>query len=196
MNRMAIMRTLQISLLSAGITLLCFVTPGLAGEASSDWRPTYDTIMRWVNFGILFFVIIKYGRKPLLNFLNVQKESIQEELDEIQQEKDEMAAKGLAAVKALEESKERFEQIEARIIGQGQRSKDELITEAEQQSQLMIESARHKIDYQIHRAKEKMRSELLNMAVDQALTQLPDEITPEDNQRLLNKYLAAAVSHK
>lgn len=196
MNRMALMRTLQISLLSAGITLLCFVTPGLAGEASTDWRPTYDTIMRWVNFGILFFVIIKFGRKPLLNFLNGQKESIQEELDEIQQEKAEMAAKGRAAVKALEESKERFEQIEARIIGQGQRSKDELIAEAEKQSQLMIESARHKIDYQIHRAKEKMRAELLNMAVDQALTQLPDEITPEDNQRLLNKYLAAAISHK
>ncbi len=196
MNKMAIMRTLQISLLSAGFTLLCCVTPGLAGEASSDWRPTYDTIMRWVNFGILFFVIIKFGRKPLLNFLYGQKESIQEELDEVQQEKDEMAAKGLAAAKALEESKERFEQIKARIVGQGQRSKDDLITEAEHQSQLMIESARHKIDYQIHRAKEKMRAELLNMAVDQALTQLPSEITPEDNQRLLNKYLAAAVSHK
>lgn len=166
-----------------------------ADEGVSTWRPTYDLVMRWVNFGILAFVIIKFAGPPLMNFLHGQKEEIQRELERVQQEKDDMVAQGQAALKALEESQERFEQIKARIIEQGQRRKGEIVAEAEEQSQLLFESASHKVDYLIHRAKEKFRVELLDMAVDTAIIQMPEEITPEDNQRMVDKYLAAASSH-
>ena len=39
-----------------------------AAEAAGDWRPMYDLILRYVNFIILAFLIIKYARKPLVNF--------------------------------------------------------------------------------------------------------------------------------
>ncbi len=194
MNKLTV-RKLLANLFLASSLLLCYANVALAQDAPSDWRSTYDVVMLWVNFGILFFIIFKFLRRPLMNFLMGQKEAIQKDLDQVQEEKEEMVAKGQEAVAALEESKERFEQIKARIIEQGQRRKDELIGEAEHQSQLMIESARHKIDYQIHRAKEKMRIELLDMAVDRAVTELPGEITPEDSERLVNRYLAAAISH-
>ncbi len=44
-------------------------TEAMAAEASGDWRSTYDTVMMWINFGILAFVIVKFGREPMKDVL-------------------------------------------------------------------------------------------------------------------------------
>ena len=41
----------------------------LAAESGGTWRSTYDLIMRWANFLILAFIIFKFGKKPLINFM-------------------------------------------------------------------------------------------------------------------------------
>ncbi len=183
-------------LLWSAILVLCLVDPAWAGEASSQWRPAYDLVMRWINFGILAFVIVRYGGPPLISFLRNQKTDIQKKIDQVQQAKEEMTAKVRKAQAALQESASRLDEIKARIIEMGEHKKQEIIGESKSQSRLMIESARHRIDYQIHQASEKLRMELLDMAMSAALEKLPDEITDEDNQNFIDKYLAAATTLK
>jgi F0F1-type ATP synthase membrane subunit b/b' len=129
--------------------------------------------------------LVRYGGPPLVNFLRNQKADIQKKIEQAQKQKDEMAAMLDQAKVSLQESASRLEDIKARIIEQGEHKKQEIIEESRAQSRLMLESARHRIDYQIHLAHEKLR-----------LEQLPNEITAEDNQKLVDKYLATAVAIK
>ena len=44
-------------------------TEALAADNSGNWRPVFDLVMRWLNFGIIVFIIIKYARTPVKDFL-------------------------------------------------------------------------------------------------------------------------------
>lgn len=168
--------------------------PALAAEAAQGWRPIYDLVMEWLNFAILFFVIYKYGRRPLLDFLRGQKNEIEKELSRIEGQKDEALAKVREAAEALEQSKVRLPELKARLIEQGERKKQELIDEAREQSRLIMAGGLQRIEYQIIRAKHKLSLELLDMAVDEAIRELPGIITAEDNRLQVEKFMAIAES--
>lgn len=185
-----------LGLLLAGFFFLCMADTVWAAEPAAQWRPVYDLVMRWINFGILAFIVVRYGGPPLVNFLRNQKADIQKKIERVHKQKDEMAVMLDQARASLRESASRFDEIKARIIDLGEHTKQEIIEESKSQSRLMLESARHRIDYQIHLAHEKLRLELLDMAMASALEKLPNEITAEDNQKLVDKYLATAVAIK
>ncbi len=183
-------------LFAAGIFFLCMIGPAWAGESTSQWRSVYDLVMRWINFGILAFLLIRYGGPPLVNFLRNQKADIEKKIDQVQKQNAEMTGMVRKARQELQESASRLDEIKARIIEMGEHQKQEIIEEAKSQSRLMLEGARHRIDYQIHHAHEKLRLELLDMAMSAALERLPGEITPEDDRKIIDKYLATAVAIK
>jgi F-type H+-transporting ATPase subunit b len=189
-------RKVQWPLLAVGFFVLCMADPAWAGDAAKQWRPVYDLVMRWINFVILAFLIVRYGGPPLVKFLRNQKNDIQKQIDQVQQEKDAMMANVQQARSALQQSALRHDEIKAKIIEMGEHKKQEIIEESKEQSRLMLESARHRIDYQIHQAHEKLRLELLDMAMAAALEKLPEEITPDDDRKLIDKYLATAVAIK
>jgi len=174
------------------IFVLWAAAPALAAEGGQGWRPVYDLVMQWLNFAILFFVIYKYGRRPLLDFLRGQKNEIEKELTRIESQKDAALAEVRKAAAALEESKVRLPELKARLIEQGERKKQELIDEAREQSRLIMEGGLQRIEFQIASAKQKLSLELLDMAVDEAIRKLPAIITAEDNRHQVEKFMAIA----
>ena len=63
-----------------------------AAAAGSGWRPIYDNVMLWVNFFIFVFLAVKFGKKPLLNFLQGQKDEVADQIHRLQKEKNAMEA--------------------------------------------------------------------------------------------------------
>jgi len=166
----------------------------LAGEEGGNWRSTYDMVMLWVNFCILAFVIVKFGKGPIMNFLRGQKEDIAREIHEMEEEKGKAAALSAETRKTLEESESRFEDLKAKIVQQGERKKQEIIEDARRHSQIMMEMAKQRVENQILVAKQAVKGELVDMAVQLATRQLPKMITEEDNQRLFDACLTAVGS--
>ena len=41
-----------------GLSLHLLGPEAFAAEKTNNWRPTYDLVMRWVNFGIIVFLYI------------------------------------------------------------------------------------------------------------------------------------------
>jgi F-type H+-transporting ATPase subunit b len=163
-----------------------------AAEGSSHWRPVYDLIMRWINFGIIVFVVYKYGRKPFMNFLRGRKEQVAGEIEELETRKNEMVARINRTQKDIEESDVRFAELKERIIRQGETKKAEIIEFAQKHGKSMIEDAKRRIDTHILQAKNAFRSELIDRAVDVALERLPGQITPEDNEKFTREFLDGA----
>jgi len=165
-----------------------------AAEKSSNWRPMYDLILRYINFGIIVFVIIKYGKTPIMNFLRGQKEKLAEEIKRLEDEKEDVASQVKEMVKTIDESEERFEELKERIVDQGEKKKTEIIQAAQAHSELMIVDAKRRIESHFLQAKNDFRAELIDTAVDLALERFPKEMTPEDDEKFTREFLTSTAT--
>lgn len=180
--------------MSAAVVLLIFLVPGaLAAGQTGGWRPTYDLIMRWLNFVILVLVLVKFAWRPLVDFLTGKKEEIAHDIRRMEEEKEQAARKVAEAHKKIEDSSVRFENLKERIIRQGEKRKQAIIAEAQSESKILLESVKRKIDSQVRQAKSTLRSEIIDMAVNLAIERLPGQVTEKDNQKLLDQFLKSTA---
>jgi len=173
------------------IAVLCLVIPQgvLAEDGTGDWRPTYDLVLRWINFAVLVFLILRYARKPLVNFFKEKSEDVKNEIRVVEKEKEEILARVDEILKTRDQGQEKLEKLQARIIAQGKAKKERIIKGARKESKLMLESARRKVESQMKAAQADIRAEMIDHAIDMALKKLPDIIAEEDNQKLYDQYL-------
>jgi len=171
------------------VFFLVMVIPATAMAKDPEWRPTYDLIMMYVNFIILAAVIVKYGRQPIKNFLKQQREDVASEIDLLESEKDRVIDEIKTAQIQSAEIKQRLDEMKERLIAQGEVKKQQIIDQAQEQSALMIEATRKKMVNQIVKAQEDLKMELADLAFDQAVKKLPQIITDQDNQRLVEEYM-------
>ncbi|MDM8514858.1 ATP synthase F0 subunit B [Desulfobacterales bacterium HSG16] len=178
--------------LIAGV-LTFFAQTAWASEESGGWRQTYDGVMLWINFLILAALLFKYVR-PLLNtFLQNQQEDVAGEIKELEIEKQKALAEVGNAKEALAQCDIRLEKIKDRIINEGEKKRQSIIEEAKEQSLAMMETSKKKIDNYIVQSKESFKMEMVDAAIEQAQKKLPELVTEEDNQRLLDRYLSESV---
>jgi len=170
-------------------SFLLATMPAVAMAASPEWRPTYDKVMLWVNFTIFMAVIVKYGREPIKNFLKQQKEDVASELDALETEKARVLGEIQDAKSQAAESEIRFGELKERLISQGEARKQQIVEQARQQSSVLIEETRKKMENRLLQAKNQLKMELADMAFDQAMQTLPQIITESDNKRLLDIYM-------
>ena len=166
----------------------------LAADSANDWRPMFDLVMRWVNFLILAFLIIKFSRLPIKSFLAGKKEDIAREIEELESAKDQMLLKIDESRQQIENSKDRLSKLKKTIIAQGEKNKIKIIKDAERESKILLESARQKIESRISDAREVIKLELVDQAMVLAIRKLPEKITDQDNQRFIDAYLKSAAA--
>ena len=167
-------------------------TEASAADNPDNWRPVFDLVMRWLNFGIIVFIIVKYARRPIKDFLLSRREDVAREIERIAEKKEEAEKKIQAANRMLNESEMRFSKIKERILREGDKNRQKIIEEAQRESKILLESTTKKIETQLIDAKRAFKSELVDTAISLAIKRLPDEITTEDNQKFTNQFLASA----
>ena len=183
-------------ILAVVIGILLLGTEASAANNSDDWRPTFDLVMRWLNFGIIVFILVKYARTPIKDFLLSRREEVAREIEIVEEKKEAANKKIQDAARMLDESEVRFARVKERIIIEGETKKQKLIEDAKQESKILLESTMKKIDNQLLDAQKAFKSELVDAAISLAMKRLPDEITTEDNQNFTNQFLASASGEK
>lgn len=174
----------------AGLVTLHFLGhDAFAAEKAANWRPIYDLILRWINFGIIVFLVVKYGKTPIMNFLRGQKEKLAIEIKRLEEKKQGITENIEETLRTIDESEVQFAEIKDRIVRQGEQKKEAIIQTAQTQSKTMIEDAKRRIDVYFIQAKEKFKAELIDSAFELAMERLPKVITAEDNQKLTAEYL-------
>ena len=165
----------------------------LAAETTNDWRSTFDLVMRWVNFVIIAFVLVKFGRKPIKDFLSNRREKIDQQIKKYEQQKEAATEKIEEANQMLEDSMARFERIKTRIIEDGEKKKQQIIEDARQESMILLAGTRQKIENQIVEARNLIRSEMIESAITMAEQRLPEEITAVDEQKLIDHFMESTA---
>jgi len=177
-------------ILAVVIGILLLGTEASAANNPDDWRPVFDLVMRWLNFGIIVFILVKYARTPIKDFLLSRREEVAREIEMVEEKKEAANKKIQDAARMLDESEVRFARVKERIIKEGETKKQKLIEDAQQESKILLESTMKKIESQLLGAKRAFKSELVDTAISLAMKRLPDEITSEDNQNFTNQFLA------
>ncbi len=172
--------------------LTCWVANAWAADNFEFNRQTYDLMMRWLNFIILAALIIKYARRPIANFLTEKRDEVTIAIERLEAQKRAAKEKLLECRKKLAVSEERLVQIENKIVAEGEARKAQLIADAQNDSRIMMETARLRIAHQIRETHARIKSELIDTAAQTAIAKLPGLLTAEDQERLIRKWMEAA----
>ena len=190
------MKSVKHMMMIAGVIILSFITlhalehQAFAADSTQSWRPTFDLVMRWLNFAILAFLIIKYARTPIRDFFKSRKMELADKIGKLEQEKQAALREVDENLKLLEDSSARFEELKQRISAQGERNKQKIVRDAQQESNILLVGAKQKIEHHIIEARNKLKVELIDSAIAIAMERLPKEMTAEDSQKWIDKFLA------
>ncbi len=187
------LKTARLFILPLGIAML-HLSGGscLAAEEATTWRATYDLIMMWVNFGILAFLLVKYLRQPLIDFLVGESRKTTAEIRRIEDSREKTELKFQETVASLDESRQRFHLIRERILRDGERRRQAIIVSAREESRLLIARTRQKLDTQIAETHMQLKRDLVDRAIDAALERLPSIITAEEHLHLVDRFVQNA----
>lgn len=161
-----------------------------AQKTSSAGRKLFDTIMLFVNFGILVFLFIKYARKPLINFLQDESSKIAEDLDSVEEQLKKAKSALNTEEEKLSSTEDRIQKIREDIIELGRREKEKIIENAQQTADQMIKDTKRKSDYKLEMAKKTLGIEIMDIAVSIAREKIQKGISQEDDDALINQFLS------
>jgi F-type H+-transporting ATPase subunit b len=175
----------MIALLSAYF-LFPAATAFAAGSGESHFG-LMDWVWRFVNFGILVVLLVKFAGKPLKNFFQQRKELIEKSIRESQEAK-ELARKALAEVE--ERLKLKDKEVEeilsiAKVSGESERAR--LIEESERMKVRILEQAKSNIDHEVKLAREAIKAEAVEASLQLAEEKIRNRLTTVEQERLLQE---------
>jgi F-type H+-transporting ATPase subunit b len=167
-----------------------------AEEGHHGITPTQIQNLIWwtVNFLALLIILFKLLRKPLVNFLQNRKETIQREYEELLRKKREAEAQYLELQARLKNMEDEAKQILQNYIEQGQKEKERIIKEAEEQAKRVLEQADLYIKHELEKAKEDLRKELAQEVVKLTEERLLKGLTIEDHKRIFQDVVESLKS--
>jgi F-type H+-transporting ATPase subunit b len=182
--------------LGAIVCSLCLNSDALAMGESTPGRKLWDLILLWVNFGILVLVFIKYGKKPLMDFLRGEQHKIEEDLNEVNDLYETAKAGMDAEASSLDDIEQQLEKTRESILELGRKEKEKIIEQGKIAAEKMIKDAEEYAKYQIAKAKKALSEEMVEIAVSMVEGKLIKGISEEDNEKLVNQFVVDLETYK
>lgn len=149
-----------------------------------------EYIWKIINFGILFFILYKFGKKPIQSFLKQRSEIIEKTLKEAKEAK-ELAEKALREVDVrLKEKDKEIQEILSVSRRSGETERENLIEQGNRLREKILEQAKANIAYELKHAKEAIKAEAAEIAIELAEKKLKEKLTKEEQERLLGESIA------
>ncbi|MDA8171330.1 MAG: F0F1 ATP synthase subunit B [Nitrospiraceae bacterium] len=151
-------------------------------EAGGQWK---EWLWKIINFVILVGVLAYFAKKPLADYLKARTAAIAKGIEDARVARE-------AAEKALKEVEERLrlkdkelEEILRTATKSGEAEREALIKESERMSQKIAEHADAYVSFELNKAKDAIRKEAAELAVELAAKKLPRKVTPEVQKKLI-----------
>jgi F-type H+-transporting ATPase subunit b len=173
-----------IVLLNIVLASAAFASSGGGHESElKDW------IWPVINFSILASILFYFGRKPAKEFFKGRTEMIEKSLKEASEAK-ELAQKTLNEVRArLKNTDREMEGILDAARKSGEKEKEAIIAEGEKLKEKIIEQAKANIDFELHKAKEQIKSDASLLALELAENQIKEKLGKKEQESLIDDYI-------
>lgn len=162
-------------------------------EPSLAWRPKGMPVpfgALALNAAILYWLLFKFGRKPISEALKSRKLGIMKGMDDAAKMKAEAEA-SLAKYQAkLDNIEQEIARIKQDMKEAGEAESARILSEAKERRARMEKDARTLIEQELKAARESLLRDTVRAAVKSAEQTLAAKVVDADQQRLADEYLA------
>jgi F-type H+-transporting ATPase subunit b len=179
-----------------GIVLIAVVAwaSGEGGEHATDHKAELiDFGWRVGNFLILLFILYKLMWKKMKSFFAGRREGIKASLEEAEVVKADAEKKFKEYDEKIKKAEEEIQGISAMIKAQGEEEKKRIISDAGRTAEKMKEDAKARMEQELKKAKNELRLEASELAVQMAEDILKKKVTKEDHESMVREYLDRMV---
>ena len=161
----------------------------LAVDELSFGRRVWDNILLFINFGILVFFFIKYGRKPLMDYLRGVRKDVESGLNKVETRLSQATSLRDAELDKLRDIQAHIDKIRADILELGRHEKEKHIEEGKIAAENMIQHAKNYAHHRIQEARKVVADEMIDRAFSTVEKILVKEFSPKDNENIVNQFL-------
>jgi F-type H+-transporting ATPase subunit b len=162
------------------------VEPSLLWRAPGEPPPFLATL---INFGVLVFLVVRFGKKPLADALLKRKDGITREIDEAQRLRKASEERLREYETRLEKIGDELERVRREFREQGERDKERLIAEAKERRERMQKDTQILLEQETKQMRQDLLAEVVNEATRQAADLLGKGMTLGDHDRFAEAFL-------
>lgn len=170
------------------LATVLLATPAWATEQLPEWRHIWDKVWRVLNFLILFGLIFKYGKEPMKQFLAGQRDSLAEEIKEMEEAK----AEAEADLKEIEDRiaglADELDKFEETVAAQAEKDREAIMESAKFEANAILQRTKRQSEMTLEQARKDMTAELVELAGIEAAETLQAVINEEDRSRLVEEF--------
>jgi len=161
----------------------------LAADELSLGRKLWDNSLLFINFGILVFLFLKYGRKPLVDYLRGVRKDVESDLNKVETRLSHATSLRDAELDKLEGIQAHLDKIREDILELGRHEKEKHIEEGKIAAENMIQHAKNYAHNKIQEAKKVVADEMIDRAFSTVEKVLVKEFSPKDNENVIDQFL-------
>jgi F0F1-type ATP synthase membrane subunit b/b' len=143
-----------------------------------------------INFGILAAGYYFLGRKPVAAGLQARRDTISKEIEEAQKMKREAEERAKTYQRKLEKLEEELQIARESLVRAGEAESERIVREAETKAERMRKDAGFLVEQELKKLRGELWRDTVDAAVAAAEELLKRRVTPADQERLAEDYLA------
>jgi F-type H+-transporting ATPase subunit b len=143
-----------------------------------------------INFGILVAGYYLLGKQPIANALQGRRDSIAKDIEEAQRMKVEAESRAKVYQAKLETLEEEVRTAREGLVRAGEAERDRIVAEAEAKAERMHKDAEFLVGQELKQIRQDLLRDTVEAAVTAAEELLRKRVTPADQERLAEDYLA------
>jgi F-type H+-transporting ATPase subunit b len=153
-------------------------------------RETPPYVAMLVNFGILIAGYYLLGRKPVAAALVNRRDTIAKDIDEANKMLAEAEARAKTYQAKLEHLEDEVKTARQALVQAGEAERDRIVTDAEAKAERMRKDAEFLVEQELKQIRQDLWKDTVEAAVGAAEELLKKRVTPADQERMAEDYLA------
>jgi F-type H+-transporting ATPase subunit b len=155
-------------------------------------HPGFSTktfILQLINFGVLLFLLIRFGGRAFNKSLRARHEQLKSDISESARVRDEAKQKFEAQERRLADLEKEIEALRVTIRQDAEREQARLIEGAQERAKRIQQEMRFQLDQQVKEAEMLLRTEVANASVKLAEELIRKAVNADDERRLAHEFV-------
>jgi F-type H+-transporting ATPase subunit b len=173
--------------LDTALVALLFALPAQASEGNGGGLSEH--LWPALNLAILVAVLVHFARKPIRDFFASRRSEIQSELKGAADQLSEAEATYSKWQRRLVDLEAELQEIRATSSQRAEAERDKILSDAHATAERIRRDASVAVEMELRRAREELREEATQLAIELATERLEREVTDADRDRLLDEFI-------
>ncbi len=146
-------------------------------------------LIQCINFAILLFIIVKFGKKPFKEYLKNRHETVKERIEEAERLLKEAQEVKALYVEKLSKLPEEIEAFRANAVKEAEIERTKILAEAQDLASRIREQARLAYEQEMKETMSRVRAEVAAHTIKTAEEVVREKFTKEDHDRMVEDFI-------